>query len=105
MVDIWKTTGDLIHSAYIADHNIRVQDVSSVGDLFFNPKKKKWELDHWQIADALLSISQIIEHQKLKIRDKILVRRKIHQSDFLKDEQLQKQCQKVPLFRKIFQYD
>ena len=96
-VDIWKTKGDMIHPIYAENHGIRPQNISSLGDLFFHKFRKKWILDHWQM-DGAMSF-------KLKRRDKALVQKKIHETHFLKDENLQNQCQKISLFRRIFQND
>lgn len=95
-VDIWTTKGDMIHSTYAAFHDIRPQSLSSCGDLLFNFSKNRWELDHWQMDGF---------DYKSKKRDKALVQKKIHETEFLKDETLRNQCRKVSFFRRIFQHD
>ncbi len=93
-VDIWTTNGDMLHSIYAAHHDIPACDISSSGDLFYNFSKKRWDLNHlqWDLFDY-----------KGKKRDKALVQKKIHETEFLKDEKLKQQCRKLPLFKRIFQ--
>ena len=95
-VDIWKTEGDMIHPSYAALHDIKTPNISSFGDLFFNFSKNRWDLTHWQINGFDL---------KSKKRDKTLVQKKIHQTEFLEDEKLRQQCRKLSFFRRIFQYN
>lgn len=97
-VDIWKTNGDLLHLMYAAMHNIDSQNISSCGDLVFNFFKNRWDLQHWQVDGAPFD-------GKLKKRDKALVQKKIYQTEFLKDDNLRRQCRKLSLFRRIFQYN
>ncbi len=106
-VDIWKTKGDLLHPVYAAEHEISVSSISSMGDLYFNPLKKRWELDHYPMTDGLpaLSFSEIRNRRQIIKRDKALVQKKIHESAFLNDENLQKQCQKLSLIKRFFQHD
>ena len=98
-VDIWQTSGDILHPVYAVNHDISTKNISSMGDLFFNPRKKRWELEHWQMDD------EISLRIKLRKRDKALVQKKIHETDFLNDKQVQNQCQKLSLFRRIFQHN
>ena len=95
-VDIWKTEGSEIHSVYAASHYIRANKISSYGDLFFNFSKNRWDLNHWQLDGF---------DYKTKKRDKALVQKKIHETEFLKDKTLRNQCKKISLFRRIFQHD
>ena len=36
-VDIWKTTGELIHPVYEQEHHILPQNISSRGYIYFDP--------------------------------------------------------------------
>ena len=94
-VDIWKTTGEELHPTYAANHDIKVQNISSCGNLFFNFSKKRWDLEHWQMDFSPFN-------RKRRKRDKALVQKKIHETKFLADEKLRKQCQKISLLRRIF---
>lgn len=107
VVDIWKTEKDQPHFWYIHDHKISPRDVSSAGYLAFNPLTKKWLLEHYQLDqnDSAISLADIIENYKKKVRDRLLVRRAIHRTPFLREPQLRKKCQRVSFFRRIFQND
>ena len=88
-VDIWKTSGEMLHHIYRHEHNIAPNEVSSVGYLIFNPKKEIWELEHYPLYEYPSSIMEAISQMRKNKRDKILVQRQIHRCDFLKDSELQ----------------
>jgi hypothetical protein len=88
-VDIWKTSGEMLHHIYRRKHNIAQNEVSSVGYLIFNPKKEIWELEHYPLYESPSSIMEAISQMRKNKRDKILVRKQIHRCDFLKDPELQ----------------
>ena len=92
-VDIWKTNGDLIHSVYAKNHNIVPQNISSQGYLYFNPFLKRWSLEHYQMDDSVpaKTLWEYIKKSRIKKKDRLLVRRKIYQTDFLNDPQLKRQ--------------
>ena len=88
-VDIWKTDGEILHHQYRHDHNIRPAEVSSLGYLNFNPIKKTWELEHYPLCEPASSLSQAFRQAKINKRDKLLVKKQIHQTNFLNDPELQ----------------
>lgn len=88
-VDIWKTSGEMLHHIYRCKHNIAPNEVSSVGYLIFNPKKEIWELEHYPLYESPYSIVDAICQMRKNKQDKILVQRQIHRCDFLKDPELQ----------------
>lgn len=88
-VDIWKTSGEMLHHMYRHEHNIAPNEVSSVGYLNFNPQKEIWELEHYPLYESPSSIMEAISQMRKNKRDKILVRKQIHRCDFLKDPELQ----------------
>lgn len=88
-VDIWQTDGQMLHHIYRHEHNIAPYEVSSVGYLNFNPQKQMWELEHYPLCETPTSIVEAICHMRKNQRDKILVRKQIHQTDFLNDPNLQ----------------
>ena len=89
-VDIWKTTGEMIHFVYREKHNINSQDVSSQGYVYFNPFFKKWFLEHYQMDDGIpaRTLGEWIQKKRIEKRDRLLVRKKLYQTDFLNDIQL-----------------
>ncbi len=91
-VDIWKTKGDLIHSVYEREHHILPQKVSSRGYIYFNPLLNRWALEHYQMDDGIpaRTLWEYIKKSRLEKKDRLLVRRKIYQTDFLNDAQLKK---------------
>jgi hypothetical protein len=96
-VDIWKTSGEMLHHIYRHEHNIAPNEVSSVGYLIFNPKKEIWELEHYPLYESPSSIMEAISQMRKNKRDKILVRKQIHRCDFLKDPELQMETYKESL--------
>ena len=92
-VDIWKTKGDLIHSVYELEHHILPQNVSSRGYIYFNPFFKRWSLEHYQMDDGIpaRTVWELIKQKRMEKRDRLLIRKKIYQTDFLNDSQLKKQ--------------
>ena len=106
-VAIWQTTGDIIHPVYINEHNIKLTDVSSMGELFFNAQKKCWEPEHFSMTDGLpaLSFAESRKRRQITKRDKALVQKKIYETDFLNGKELQYQCQKLSFLQRIFQHD
>ena len=89
-VDIWTTRGDLTHPIYAQNHHIRPQNISSEGYLNFNPSTQSWILEHYQIDDGVppRTFKEFFAQKKLEKRDKLLVRKKIHQTPFLKNPRL-----------------
>ena len=92
-VDIWKTTGELIHPEYTQKHNIKPQDISSQGYVYFNPLFKKWFLEHYQMDDGVpaKTLGELIQKKRIEKRDRLLVRKKLYQTDFFNDVQLRKE--------------
>lgn len=92
-VDIWKTRGDVLHFVYAREHDITPQQISSQGYLYFNPFLKRWSLEHYQMDDGIpaRTLCEYIKKRQLEKKDRLLVRRKIYQTDFLKDPQLRKE--------------
>ena len=92
-VDIWKTMGEITHPVYARKYGIEPKNISSEGYLNFNPFLKKWILEHYQIDDGIpaKTFKELIHKKRLEKRDRLLVRKKIHQTPFLEDKQLQKE--------------
>ena len=92
-VAIWKTTGDLIHSVYERKHHILPQNVSSRGYIYFNPLLNRWSLEHYQMDEGTpaRTLGELIQQKRIEKRDRLLVKRKIHQTDFLNDSYLKKE--------------
>ena len=92
-VDIWKTEGEMVHFAYAKAHHIMPQSISSQGYLYFNPFLKRWSLEHYQMDDGIpaRTLWEYIKKSRLEKKDRLLVRRKIYQTDFLKDPNLKKE--------------
>ena len=90
---LWKTTGEMIHSVYREKHNIRPQDISSQGYAYFNPFFKKWFLEHYQMDDGVpaKTLGELIQKKRIEKRDRLLVRKKLYQTDFFNDAQLRKE--------------
>ena len=92
-VDIWKTDGEIVHFAYAKRHHITRQSISSQGYLYFNPILKRWSLEHYQMDDGVpaQNLKEWFEKKRIEKRDRLLVRKKIYQTDFLNDPQLRKE--------------
>ena len=103
IVDIWKTSGEMTHPVYAEKHHFTLQETSSEGYLYFNPILKKWYLDHYQFNRGVSAntLGELIHMKRLEIRDRLLVKKKMNQIDFLEDAQLKedtwKDRQKVRL--------
>jgi len=111
-VDIWKTTGEIIHSVYAQKNNIKTQDISSQGYLYFNPFFRKWSLEHYQMDDGVPAgtFGEWLQKRRTEKRDRLLVRKKIHQTDFLNDSELkaetwkEKQRVNAIILRQLFPF-
>ena len=92
-VDIWQTTGEIIHSLYARKNNIVPQNISSQGYLYFHLFFKRWLLEHYQMDDTTSpkTLKELFQKRNLEKRDRLLVKKKAHRTPFLKDEQLQKE--------------
>ena len=90
-VDIWVTKGELTHPVYVRQHHIAPQSISSEGYLNFNPHKKRWDLEHYQMDDGVppTTPSELWQQHKLKKRDILLVKKKIAQTSFLQNSLIQ----------------
>ncbi|MGN0919443.1 MAG: hypothetical protein ACI4OR_01605 [Alphaproteobacteria bacterium] len=95
-VDIWKTTGERLHSVYVHEMGISPKDISSEGYLYFNPFLKKWALEHYQMDDGIpaKTLKEWAKKRRVEKRDRLLVRRQIYQTDFLKDPSLKEETWK-----------
>ena len=95
-VDIWKTTGEMTHPEYIQVNHINRENVSSQGYLYFVPYKKKWALEHYQMNGSLFAadLADLIQRRRIEKKDRLMVKRKMHQTDFLNDPQLQEETWK-----------
>ena len=93
IIDIWQTTGEIIHPVYATMHQIRPQDISSQGYLYFNPLTKRWALEHYQMDDGIpaRNLKEWLQKRRLEKRDRLLIRRKIYQTSFLNDPRLKKE--------------
>lgn len=97
VVDIWTTHGQLTHPLYVQRHNIKHKDISSEGYLNFNPKNNQWNLEHYQMDGGIpaTSVRELWYQYQLEKRDKILVKRQIHQTPFLKNTLLREKVFKT----------